>query len=94
MKPFPNMPKVTEKDRHRILESGYIDSWNKLDRLCREQGVPSIDDIKKMILIECERDQPRESIIERLIVKLQKQERLEIIDVINTTKNLKLRPAL
>lgn len=77
MKIFRQQPNLTAKDKTRLTEAGYLDGWNKLVRLLKEQK-PDEDDLKRLVLMELEGGNARKQILEKLIVQIQKIERQEI----------------
>lgn len=77
MKIFRQQPKLTDRDRERLLSAGYIQNWNKLVQLLREKP-PSKDDLKRLVILENEKESPRQAIVEKLVIQIQKAERREI----------------
>jgi hypothetical protein len=74
---FPKQPTLTKKDETRLREDGYLDGWNKLNRILKEKK-PGADDLKRLTLMEVESEAPRLPILEKLIVQVQKHERRDI----------------
>lgn len=77
MKIFRNQPALTTKDRERLNKAGYLDGWNKLVRLLKDNP-PNEADLKRLVVLELESGSPRKQILEKLIVQVQKIERGEI----------------
>lgn len=83
---FPKNPKLTDKDRARLTEAGYLQSWNKfVKRINDAKGMPQ-DDLKRLVYLELEQKAPRKAILEKLIVRIQKNERAEIYAAIRETE--------
>lgn len=88
---FPTQPTINVKDRERIAATGILDSWNKCVQGLNKHN-PDADDLKRMVLIELERiGGPRRDILEKLIVRVQKAEREEILHQVSlSAQTLKL----
>ena len=71
---FPDTPKITEVDKERIAKVGYLRSWNCLNAALSAHN-PSADELKKLIILEVTSMRPRQPILQKLIVRLQKRER-------------------
>jgi len=81
MKIFPKNPTLSDKDRARLNQEGYLQSWNKF--VARINNVDlSQDDLKRLVFLELEQDAPRKAILAKLVVRIQKKEREAIIDLI------------
>lgn len=84
MKIFPKNPKLTDKDRARLDQEGYLQSWNKF--VARINNVDlSQEDLKRLVFMELEQEAPRKAILEKLIVRIQKKEREDIFALIRKT---------
>ena len=88
---FTTQPTINPKDRKRIAATGILDSWNKCVQGLNKHN-PDADDLKRMVLIELERiGGPRRDILEKLIVRVQKAEREDILHKVNlVSQSLKL----
>ena len=84
MKIFPKTPKLSDKDRTRLNEEGYLQSWNKFVERINNVDL-SQDDLKRLTILELEQEAPRKPILEKLIVRLQKKEKEEIFALIRKT---------
>jgi hypothetical protein len=77
MKIFREQPKLTAADKTRLAAIGFLDGWNKLVKTLKDKQ-PTEDDLKRLVLMELESELPRRPILEKLIVQIQKRERVEI----------------
>jgi len=84
MKIFPKTPKLSDKDRSRLSNAGFLQSWNKFVTKINNAGL-SQDDLKRLVYLELEQKAPRRAIVEKLIVRIQKKEREEIFAGIKAT---------
>ncbi len=85
MKLFPKTPSLTNKDRDRLNKAGYLQSWNKFVAKINE-AEPTEDDLKRLVVLELEREAPRAAILEKLVVRIQKKERETIFTKIRETE--------
>jgi hypothetical protein len=85
MKLFPKTPALTAKDRERLDAAGYLQSWNKFVAKINE-AEPLEDDLKRLVVLELEREAPRAAILEKLVVRIQKKERETIFARIRETE--------
>jgi hypothetical protein len=83
---FPNTPEVTEEDATRFQKVGYLRSWNCLNASLAKHDT-SVEDLKKLIILEVTALNPRLAIYGKLIVRLQKAERNEIQKAIDSLKS-------
>lgn len=81
---FLDEPEVTREDIARLGKMGYTSHWNKINDALNDNP-PDVDDLKRLIIIELHRDEPRPPIINKFIVRLQKKEREHLIERIMMT---------
>lgn len=85
---FPITPKLEQGDTKRLEKLGYLRSWNCLNAALKKHN-PGVDDLKKLLDMEVGSTNPRAPIVEKLLVRVQKREREEIkqnIDTIMSTR--------
>lgn len=85
MKIFPQQPKLLAATRTRLTEAGFLNSWNGLTKALQEHN-PDETDLKCLILMELETPEPREPIVDRLLGKLQKEERKTLVKAIRASE--------
>lgn len=78
---FPDITSVPAEDSQRLLDAGYLRSWNCLNAALTKL-TPEAEDLKYLIILECSGKAPRKPILEKLIVRLQKREREALMVVI------------
>jgi hypothetical protein len=75
---FPDQPEVSTEDTKRLLDLGYLRSWNCLNAALTKNN-PCAEDLKKLVQIEVWSANPREPIVQKLIIRVQKREREDIL---------------
>lgn len=86
-KVFPDQPEVTDKDRwtHAFTHDRKARMWLK-------EQPRSTDDLKKAVLVEMEHPRVRRSILDRLVIAIQRAERQEIERAVMEHLSKKTRP--
>ncbi len=76
------MVTISDNDRSRLKDTGILSCWRSCPRKLAEHD-PSLDDLKRYILIEAERGLIRENILKKLVVRMQQKEREALYERIN-----------
>jgi len=82
---FPKTPEVSAEDAQRLEGLGYLRSWNCLNAALAKNN-PCAEDLKMLVILEITSRVPRQPIIEKLLVRVQKREREEIKGAIEEYK--------
>ncbi len=84
---FPDQPEVTDKDRRTLAFA-----HDRVAQAWLREKPRSTDDLKKAVLVEMEHPRVRRSILDRLVIAIQRAERGEIERAIMKHLTRKTRP--
>ncbi len=76
------MVTISDNDRSRLKDTGILSCWRNCPRKLAEHD-PSLDDLKRYIMIEIEHGTMRPNIVKKLVVRMQQKEREALFERIN-----------
>ncbi len=84
---FPDQPEVTDKDRR-----AFAFAHDRVAQTWLREKPRSIADLKRAVIVEMEHPRVRRSILDRLVIAIQRAERQEIERAIMKHLTRKTRP--